>query len=88
MGKFFVANTVEERIIEVVRARQAGGPSITDEMIHTQRRSQVRRSMACCMVLAGAIWGLLCMETGGVTCFQGCTSCAPPSVKTPRNTCN
>ena len=41
VGKFFVANTVEERIIEVVRARQAGGSS-ADETIHTQRRSQVR----------------------------------------------
>ena len=58
MGKFFVANTVEERIIEVVRARQAGGASITDEMTHTQRRSQVRCGVAA--------WCLL--ETSGAYC--------------------
>ncbi len=69
VGKFFVANTVEERIIEVVRARQAGGASITDELVHTHRRSQVRRSVACCLVLAGDISGLLCVETGGHTCL-------------------
>ena len=68
VARFFVANTVEERIIEVVRARQAGGPSTTAEMTYTQRRSQVRRSMACCMVFAGEIWGSLCMETDGHTC--------------------
>ena len=47
VSKFFVANTVEERIIEVLRARQAGKASITDEMIDTQSRSQVHCSMAC-----------------------------------------
>ena len=61
MGKLFVANTVEERIIEVVRARQAGGPSL-HEMSYTHGRPQVRRSLACCMVLAGEIWGLLCVH--------------------------
>ena len=68
VSRVFVANTVEKRIIEVVRARQAGGPSIRDEMMHTHGRSQVRRRVACCMVLAGEIWGLFCMGTSGHTC--------------------
>ena len=77
MGKFFVANTVEERIIEVVRARQAGGASVTDEMLHTQRRSQVR----CSIVLARDIWPILCIDIGGHTCCQGCPACALASVR-------